>query len=149
MNRRQSARRENRPLNALLAILCNKGTQIGEVAESGIVPRRLGADGRGFADLRDDNTDLSRGHLHPRMFRYRVKRLELEAQPGHEKVGLVAGFAQKRYGVVAGQLCSEPFTNEPDLGGTDAIGGREGGGNQEQYDQQDKKKQEQDHDGTF
>jgi hypothetical protein len=77
----------------------------------------------------------------------RKERLELEAQPRHEEVGLVTGFAHKGHGVVAGQLLTDPLSYKSDLGGADAIDRREGSGKQEKQYQHEKKKQN--HDGTF
>ena len=121
VNGSQGSRRQNRPLHAFLPALADEGSEIAEVAKFGLVDARFCANGRWLAHLSDDHANLSRGHLHPRMFAYGVDQDKFEAEAGHEQLSLVTGLAVEGHGVVAGQLGSKALAHQPDLRGTDAV----------------------------
>ena len=89
MNGGERSRREDGALDAFLAFdflwarSLHKGAQIGEVAEGLSVDRRLGADRQEMSDLCDDDANLPRRHLYPRVFGDGINQDELEAEPGH------------------------------------------------------------------
>ena len=95
--------------------------QVTEITELRFVHRRLRADGQRLSNLRNHHADLARGHLHPGMLRHGEHQAEFEAEAGHEQLRLVSRFPMERQGVVSGQLGSESFADQSDLGGTDAI----------------------------
>ena len=85
VDRHQRARREHRPLHALLAAAVDELAQVREVAELGLVDAALRADRQRRADLRDHDADLARRHLHPRVLLHREDRPELDAQARHQQ----------------------------------------------------------------
>ena len=123
VNGSQSSRRQNRPLHAFLPALGDKGSQIAEVAEIRFIYARFCANGRRLAYLSDDHANLSRGHLHPRMFGHGVNHEQFEAQSGHQQLGLVSGLAVEGHWIVAWQLGSESLAHQADLCRPDAVDG--------------------------
>ncbi len=121
MNRRQRAGRQHRPLHALLSALLDERVEVGEIAELRFVDGRLRADGQRLSDLRNHHADLPGGHLHPGMFRHREHQRELEAEAGHQHFRLVPRLPTERERVVSGQFGAESFSDQSDLGGTDAV----------------------------
>ncbi len=122
MDGHEGARRQNRPLHALLAAVLHEAGDVGEVLEFGLVHRALRADGEGVAHLRDDHTDLAGRYLHPRELLDVEHRPELEAQTRHQQRGLVAGLAPEGDRVVLAELAErESLGDEPDLGGADRV----------------------------
>ena len=75
-----------------------------------------------------------RAHLHPRVALHLVDRPQLEPQPGHQEVGLVAGFALQRDELIALRPGAEPLGHEPHLGRTDRV---EAAQHHDQEDEQD------------
>ena len=114
---RRGARRQHRALHAPLAAVAEEGADVGEAAELGLVDRRLGPGGQGGADLGDDQADVVRRHLHPGVALDLEDRPQLEAQPGHEQVGLVAGLPVQGEELVALELAPEALGDQADLGG--------------------------------
>jgi hypothetical protein len=103
-----------------LATVLEEGAHVGEVAEHRLVDAALGADRQWAADLGDDDADLACGHLHPRVLLDPVDGPELEPEPRHEQVGLIAGLAVQGDRVAfVERLEAELLGDEPDLGGTD------------------------------
>ena len=118
----ERARRQHRPLHALLAAVLHEAGDVGEVPELRLVHRALRADRQGIAHLCDDHADLAGRDLHPRELRDVEHRPELETQAGHQQRGLVSGLAAERDGVVLVELAErEAFGDEPDLGGADGV----------------------------
>src|SRR6266851_10218598 len=101
MNWDQRARGQHRPLNAFLAAVFQEPTKVGESAELGSVCGRLCTCLQRLADLRDHNPDLARGNLDPRVLRDRVGGPQLEPNPWHQQLGLIAGLARERYRIVS------------------------------------------------
>ena len=83
VNRDERARRQHGALDAFLAAVVHERAEIGEVAELGPIDGRLGACGQALADLRDDDTDLARRNLHPRIEGDGVVRPQLEPDARH------------------------------------------------------------------
>jgi hypothetical protein len=121
MDRHQGPGREHRALHTLLAVVGDEPPQVREVAEGRVVPGALGADRQRPSDLGDDHADLAGLDLDPGILGDRVHRPQLEPRPRHQQVGLVAGLAVERDGVVVGELAPEPLGHQPDLGGADAV----------------------------
>ena len=121
MNGRKCARRQHGPLYALLSVFLDEDVEVGKVAELRLVHGRLRADRQRLSNLGNHHTDLPCGHLYPGMFRHRVDQPQLEAQSGHEHLGLKSCFAAERERVVARQFGAKPFSDQSDLGGTDAV----------------------------
>src|SRR3989475_2890843 len=67
-----------------------------KLPNSGPVHRGFGAGRQRFADLRDDDADLARRNLDPRVPQDHVCRPELETDSRHEQFGLPAGFPGER-----------------------------------------------------
>ena len=95
--------------------------QVGEVAKGFGVDRRLGADGQGLSNLRDDDANLPRRHLHPRMFGDGINQDELEAEPGHQQVRLVSGFSMEGDRVVFRKRGPKPLAHQSHLRRPDAV----------------------------
>ncbi len=95
---------QHRALRSFLAASLHERAQVREVPELRLVYDALCAGGRGSTHLSDDYTDLSGWHLHQRTLVHAVQRPELEAQAGHEQVGLVAGLAFESDDVPVTQL---------------------------------------------
>jgi hypothetical protein len=132
VDRHERARGQHRALHALLAA-GEEGAEVGEVAEAGVVAGALGADGQRRADLGDDDPDLARGDLDPRVPVDREHRPEPEPQARHEHLGLVARLAPEGDGVVALQLAEgELLRDEADLRRPDAVHGLEHHGDDDQ-----------------
>jgi hypothetical protein len=118
----QRPRGQHRALHTLLPVEVEEGLERREVAELVLEDRRLGADGERVADLRDDDADLSRGDLHPRELLHGVDGPQPQPQPRHEELGLVAGLAVERDGVVLGELLDgEALVDQADLRRTDRV----------------------------
>ncbi len=137
VNGSQRSRRQNRPLHAFLPALGDEGSEIAEVAELGFIDARFCANGSRLAHLSDDHANLSRRHLHPRMFRDGVDQEELEAKARHQQLGLVTGLAIEGHWVIAGELGSKALAHQSDLRGTDAVNGPGNGGHNENDDYDD------------
>ena len=89
VNRSKCARRQHRPLYALLPAFLDEKFEVGEITELWFVHCRLCADGHRLSNLGNHHTDLPRGHLYPRMLRYRENEEEFEAEAGHQHFRLV------------------------------------------------------------
>lgn len=118
---RSRARREHRSLDAALAAVVEEGADRREVAEVRAVHAGLGAGRQGLADLGDDEPDVVRRHLHPVEALDVVDRPELEAQAGHQEVGLVARFALAGQQLVPVELAADALGDQADLGGADGV----------------------------
>ena len=117
---RERAGRQHLALHAFLAPALHERTEAGEVPELFSIDGRLGAGGKRLADLGDDDTDLAGRYLHPRVADHRVGGPQLEADAGHEQLGLVAGFARKRDRHVGRVVPrGHALDHEPDLGRAD------------------------------
>ena len=117
---RKRAGREHRSLDPLLAAAGEKRPQVGEVAELRPVHRGFGAGRQRFADLRDDDADLARRNLDPRVPQDHVCRPELETDSRHEQFGLPAGFPGERdRGVGRVVPPRGPLDDQPDFGRAD------------------------------
>ena len=123
MNRSQCARRQHRPLNALLAAFFDERVKVAEIAELRFVHRRLCADGQRLSNLGNHHADLTRGHLHPRMLRHGENHAEFETEAGHEQLRLVSRFPTERQRIVSREFGAESFADQSDLRGTDAVDG--------------------------
>jgi hypothetical protein len=121
VDRGQRAGREHRALHALLPAGLHEPADVGETGEGRLVDRRLGADRQRLADLRDHDADLPGRHLDPRVLRHGVDQDELDPQPRHQQVGLVAGLALERDRVVARQLSADPLADQPHFGRADRV----------------------------
>jgi hypothetical protein len=121
MDRRERARRQPRPLHALLAARVEEAADVAEVAEFRPVRRALGADRQRCADLRDHEVDPARGNLHPGVLADRVDRPQLEAESRHQQVVLEAGLAVHGDHVVLGEPAAEALRHQPDLGRADRL----------------------------
>ncbi len=116
----QRARRQHRPLNTLLAAVVQEPTKVGEIAELGAVCGGLCACLQRFADLRDHNPDLARGNLDPRVLRDRERGPQLEPNPWHQQLGLIAGLACERHRIVSRVVTRrEPLGDQANLCGPD------------------------------
>jgi hypothetical protein len=71
----------------------------------------------------DDDADLARRDLHPRVLGHRVDRPQLEPDAGHQQPGLVAGLALEGQWLVGGQPAADPLVHQPDLGRSDESEG--------------------------
>ena len=127
MNGRERSRREDRPLDALLAFQLlsarpfHKRAQIGEVAKGLGVDRRLGADGQGLSNLCDHDADLPCRHLHPGVFGDGINQDRLEAEPRHQQVCLVPGFSMKGNRVVFRKRGPKPLAHQAHLRRPDRV----------------------------
>jgi hypothetical protein len=119
----EGARRQDGPLDAVLPAV-EERLEAGEVAEARAVGGALGADRQRLADLGDHDADLTGRDLHPRVPLDRVDRPQVEPQPRHQQLGLVAGLTPERDGVVAVELAERDLLgDEADLRRPDAVHG--------------------------
>jgi hypothetical protein len=120
MDRGHGAGGQHRTLSTLLAAPGHECAHVLEIAEFRLVLGRLGADGKGISDLRDDDADLAGGNLHDRMTRDGKERPQLEAQPGGEQIGLIARLAVEGDRAAAPQpLETEALPHQADFGRAD------------------------------
>jgi hypothetical protein len=120
MDRGHGAGGQHRTLSTLLAAPGHECAHVLEIAEFRLVLGRLGADGKGISDLRDDDADLAGGNLHDRMTRDGKERPQLEAQPGGEQIGLIACLAVESDRAAAPQpLETEALPHQADFGRAD------------------------------
>ena len=105
VDRRGGAGGQHRALHAALAAVGEERRGVGEAAELGLgTPPTWRRSGSGVADLGDDEADVVRRDLHPGVALDLEDRPQLEPQPGHQQVGLVAGLAVEGEQLVVLQL---------------------------------------------
>ena len=143
MDRQRRARRQHGTLHATLAAVLEERADAAEVAELGLVDSRLGAGQQRRAHLGDHEPDAVRWDLDPVEALDVVDRPELEAQPRHEQVGLVAGLAPEGDELLLAELGADALGDEPDLRRTDRVQALEQDDEDEQDDRQDGDQQRQ------
>ncbi len=111
--------RQNGTLDTSHAAVVQEVADVLEVAELRLVGGGLGARRKRHPDLRDDQPDVIRGDLNPRVALDRVERPDLDAHAGHEQVGLVAGLTVEGDQAVA--LLAEALGDETDLARVDRV----------------------------
>ena len=121
VDRQRRARGQHRALHAALAAVLEERADAAEVAELGLVDGRLGAGRQRAADLGDDEADAVGRHLHPVEALDAVDRPELDAQAGHQQVGLVAGLALEGDELLLAELGAEALGHQADLRRPDAV----------------------------
>ena len=122
VHRQQRSRRQHEPLHTLLSTALDEPFEVREVPELGLVHTALGADRQLRAHLRDHDADLAGRHLHPGELLHAVDRPQLEPQPGHEQLRLVAGLTFEGDRVVVAELAQpESLRDQPDFGRSDRL----------------------------
>jgi hypothetical protein len=119
VDRRERARRQHRPLHALLASVGEKLADVAKVSVGVVIHGALRADRERLAHLRDHDADLARGNLHPRVLVHPVDRPQTESPSRHEEVGLISRLARERDHVAGVELRPEPLRRQADFGGPD------------------------------
>ena len=137
VDRRRGTRGQDRALHAPLAAVGQERADVGEAAELRLVDRRLGAGGQRRADLGDDQADVVRRDLDPGVPLDLEDGPELEPEPGHEQVGLVAGFALEGDQLVALHLPTQALGDQADLRRARSSGSSTRRHDQDQDDRED------------